>query len=178
MSDAVGALASVFDFVWARFTDRLEGLDDEEYLWEPVPGCWSLRPDADGRWRIDGGESASAPAPPPFTTIAWRIAHVGLTFIGFGDRLYSDGRITLNDVVLPASAAEVVGFLETCHRGWRTGTGGFAEDRWWSPIGPAFGGYARQSGVDLALHVLDEVVHHAAEVGVLRDLYPRRDRLT
>jgi hypothetical protein len=32
--------------------------------------------------------------------------------------------------------------------------------------------------VDLALHVLDEVVHHAAEVGLLRDLYVRRRQLT
>src|ERR1700712_2341093 len=23
---------------------RLSGLTDEEYLWEPVAGCWSLRP--------------------------------------------------------------------------------------------------------------------------------------
>jgi hypothetical protein len=28
--------------------------------------------------------------------------------------------------------------------------------------------------VDLALHVLDELVHHAAEVGLLRDLYSHR----
>jgi hypothetical protein len=32
--------------------------------------------------------------------------------------------------------------------------------------------------VDLVLHVLDEVVHHGAEVGLLRDLYLRRDRLS
>ncbi len=25
---------------------RLEGLGDGEYLWEPVPGCWNLRPRA------------------------------------------------------------------------------------------------------------------------------------
>jgi hypothetical protein len=31
--------------------------------------------------------------------------------------------------------------------------------------------------VDLVLHVLDEVIHHGAEVGLLRDLYLRRDQL-
>jgi hypothetical protein len=35
----------------------------------------------------------------------------------------------------------------------------------------------RGQHVDLALHVFDEIVHHGAEVGVLRDLYLRRDQL-
>jgi hypothetical protein len=30
---------------------------------------------------------------------------------------------------------------------------------------------------DLALHILDELTHHAAEIGVLRDLYRQRDSL-
>jgi hypothetical protein len=33
------------------------------------------------------------------------------------------------------------------------------------------GPYAESNTVDLALHVLDEVVHHGAEIGLLRDLY-------
>ena len=39
------------------------------------------------------------------------------------------------------------------------------------------GPYAESSTVDLALHVLDEVVHHGAEVGLLRDLYAHRGSL-
>ena len=35
--------------------------------------------------------------------------------------------------------------------------------------------YAESSTVDLALHVLDEVMHYSAEVGLLRDLYARTD---
>ena len=32
------------DFHWQhRLRPRLEGLTDDEYLWEPVPGCWSIR---------------------------------------------------------------------------------------------------------------------------------------
>ena len=43
---------------------RLSGLGDEEYLWEPVPGCWSVRRRADattprafgpGEWLLDQG---------------------------------------------------------------------------------------------------------------------------
>ena len=39
------------------------------------------------------------------------------------------------------------------------------------------GPYAESSKADLALHVLDEVIHHGAEVGLLRDLYAKRSSL-
>jgi hypothetical protein len=45
------------------------------------------------------------------------------------------------------------------------------------PIGPAFGPYATSSTADLGLHVLDEFIHHAAEVSLLRDLYRHRESL-
>jgi hypothetical protein len=45
------------------------------------------------------------------------------------------------------------------------------EAEWIQPIGEAFGPFAASDTADLALHVLDELVHHAAEVGVLRDLW-------
>src|SRR5260221_14090429 len=32
------------DWHWQnQLRPRLEGLTDQEYFWEPVPGCWSLR---------------------------------------------------------------------------------------------------------------------------------------
>ena len=50
---------------------------------------------------------------------------------------------------------------------------GLSAEAWEEPLGPAWGPYATSTTLDLALHVLDEVVHHAAEVGLLRDLYVR-----
>jgi hypothetical protein len=41
----------------------------------------------------------------------------------------------------------------------------------------AWAGAANHRTIDLALHVLDEVIHHGAEVGLLRDLYFRRSSL-
>jgi hypothetical protein len=32
--------------------------------------------------------------------------------------------------------------------------------------------------VELALHVLDEVIHHGAEIGLLRDLYSHRSSIS
>ena len=41
-------LAGLSDYAWQRLLDRFEGLTDEEYLWEPVPGCWTVRPGPEG----------------------------------------------------------------------------------------------------------------------------------
>src|SRR5580692_10716283 len=64
------------DFVWSRISDRVAGLSEREYLWEPVEGCWSVRPGADGRWKVDRPAEEPSP-PPPVATIAWRLWHIG-----------------------------------------------------------------------------------------------------
>ncbi|WAZ19280.1 DinB family protein [Streptomyces cinnabarinus] len=42
-TDRLGVLIDQFDRAREMAQVRLTGLGDEEYLWEPVPGCWSLR---------------------------------------------------------------------------------------------------------------------------------------
>jgi hypothetical protein len=38
-------LADQLDWHWQNhFRPRLDGLSDDEYLWEPVRGCWNIRP--------------------------------------------------------------------------------------------------------------------------------------
>lgn len=171
-----GSLITAFDYVWGRLTGRLAGLTDDEYLWEPVPGCWSLRPDASGRWKLDGGGGGGpAPDPAPVTTIAWRLGHLGgLALGGFASQRFGDGTLTRDAIEYPSGAAGVPGFLEQNYRAWRDGMASLDDPAWDLPLGPAWGPYAESSTADLALHVLDEVVHHGAEVGVLRDLYSGR----
>jgi len=53
-----------FDVVWDRLVTRIRGLHDDEYFWEPVPGCWSLRQTTDGRWLLDGMAEAGQPPIP------------------------------------------------------------------------------------------------------------------
>ena len=43
----------------------------------------------------------------------------------------------------------------------------------WELLGPAWGPFAESTWIDLFVHAVDEVVHHGAEIGLLRDLYPR-----
>ncbi|MBA2946533.1 DinB family protein [Streptomyces himalayensis] len=42
-TDRLGLLLDQFDKARETAQVRLTGLSDEEYLWEPVPGCWSVR---------------------------------------------------------------------------------------------------------------------------------------
>jgi hypothetical protein len=67
-------LVGLSDFAWQRLIDRLDGLTDEGYLWEPVPQCWTIRPVQGGAWTWDF--TWPEPEPRPVTTIAWRLAHI------------------------------------------------------------------------------------------------------
>jgi hypothetical protein len=170
------SLIAGFDHVWHRLGRRLAGLTDDEYLWEPVPKCWTLRPGTDGRWQLDGGGGGGpAPDPVPVTTIAWRIGHLaGMAVGGFADRLVATGSSTSAGVDFPKTAAGVDAFLATNYARWRAGLIGVSEPDWGRPLGRKWGPYADTSTCDLVLHVFDEVVHHGAEIGVLRDLYAQR----
>lgn len=63
-TDRLGVLLDQFDKARETAQVRLTGLSDEEYLWEPVPGCWSVRRRAEavtprafgpGEWVLDQG---------------------------------------------------------------------------------------------------------------------------
>jgi len=82
-------LLATFDDVRSRTLARLEGLTDAEYLWEPVASCMTLRAAADGVFRADPRPPHDA-HPAPFTTIAWRIWHIGADCLrGYG-RFFDD----------------------------------------------------------------------------------------
>jgi hypothetical protein len=183
MVDIATSLTRAFDSAIDRLTIRLGGMSDEEYLWEPVTDCWSLRPGADGRWTIDGGPLGNLDNPPPqrapVTTIAWRIGHLGFGLGGFASTRFGDGRLLTQPAEFPDHATNVGPFLNRHYQMWRAGIVRLDDRGWDSPLPASWGGrWAEMSTFDLALHVLDEVVHHGAEVGVLRDLYRQRSSLS
>ena len=64
--------------------------------------------------------------------------------------------------------------IADAERAWacfRAGAASVSIDEWWQVLGPHWGPYAEHSLVDLVLHALHEVAHHAAEIALLRDLY-------
>jgi hypothetical protein len=175
-------LAEQLDFyVGAHLRPRLAGLSDEEYLWEPVPDCWSVRPTRRGTWRIDWAHET--PSPSPVTTIAWRLVHIAVYNLGarvstfFGDGSVPD-EVPMGDRLhlppIPGSAADAVRLLDSMARRWRDGVAAMDDDALLAPLGPKAGHYADSSMAQLALHVNRETFHHGGEIGVLRDLYLRR----
>ncbi|MFB9629202.1 DinB family protein [Nonomuraea helvata] len=171
MATLLDNLVDLSDFAWQRLRNRLEGLTDEEYLWEPVPECWTIRPCADGSYEADGARLP--PDPPPFTTVAWRVTHLidvlqaERTATWFGHRPSpQDG-----PPGVPGAAADALRALEHAYAVWRGRLAGLSGDDLARPMGPIAGPYAEADGTAFALHILDELIHHGAEIGVVRDLY-------
>lgn len=167
--DVKSELFGQLEFHWqVHLRPRLDGLTDEEYFWEPAPGCWSVRI-VDGRWRPDGG---LPPDPPPLTTIAWRLCHIG-DVLGarasyhFGDRSWRSDTLDW-----PGTAADAIAFLERCWAAWKAGVEALSpEDLERKSEGPPGTLDARFPLASVILHVNREVMHHGAEVACLRDVW-------
>jgi hypothetical protein len=111
------------------------------------------------------------PNPGPPTTIAWRLAHV---IIGFGERSanhFGTPPMSYHSVDWPPTTAGALTLLEECYERWVAGVRSLGEDGLGRAVGPAEGPFAEFPYAALVLHIHREVIHHLAEVAVLRDLY-------
>jgi len=71
------------------FGRALDGLTGDEYVWEPVSGCWSVRRADVSVAPLEAGSGAYTidfafrqPDPALVTTIAWRLAHIVVGIFG------------------------------------------------------------------------------------------------
>jgi hypothetical protein len=165
-------------YMEAHLLPRLEGLTDEEFFWEPVEDCWSVRRHGD-EWAMDTDDSEVDAA--PLTTIAWRLCHLAVENIGtrvnafFGDTQIQG--VTMHDEryapSVPGTAEESIALLVSSYQRWREGLAGVDDEAMMQPLGPIGGPFADDSMAALALHVSRETMHPGGEIGVLRDLYLR-----
>lgn len=160
-------LAEQLEYHWAnQLRPRLEGLTDAEYFWQPVPDCWTVHP--------DGGVDFSypPPEPAPFTTIAWRLAHVIIGVLAMRSHSHFDGPAAdYQSWPYATDAATALAQLDTEYQRWITGVHTLSEDDLNRPCGPAEGPYADYPMGTLVLHINREVIHHGAEISLLRDLF-------
>jgi hypothetical protein len=166
-------LREQLDWYWPFVRRKLEGLTDDEYLWEPVDGCWSVRPVAGGGVAPDWHDEPAEP--PPFTTIAWRLCHIGWAVFGrrASDHFGGGGR-TDADVEWPATADAAIAFVDDAYTQWTAGVAALGDEGMAAPCGPTEGDWAEHPMAELVLHINREAFHHAAEVLLLRDLYRGR----
>lgn len=166
-------IVQLSDYVWQRTSNRLQGLSDEEYLWEPVPGGWSVRPAADGTYRADGGVGID---PPPVTNIAWRLWHLVACYGSGRNREWlglspQGGRAFEQADPVPATAEGALATLSAAHEEWAAVLASLPEAAWAEPLGPIAGPWAEADKAGFILHMVDEFIHHGAELALLRDLW-------
>jgi DinB superfamily len=160
---------------------RLEGITDEEYFWEPVGGCWSVRPagtgvpgaPGSGEFRIDFVHPE--PKPPPFTTVAWRLGHLITVFGERNANHFGGPPIFPQTHRYAGTAREALDQLDAGYELWRTSVAALGEEGLVRPCGPAEGPFADFPLAALILHINREIIHHGAEVLVVRDLYAHRE---
>ena len=183
--DWTAQLADQLDRHWDnQLRPRFEGLTDDEYRWEPVPGCWSLRPRAEAVTAMAAGSgdlvldfAVPTPDPAPVTTIAWRLGHLIVGVFGARNASHFGGPpIDYQGYDFPASAAAALDELDAGRDRWTAGVRALGPDELNRPCGPDEGPYAELPLAALVLHINREVIHHGAEVALLRDLYAHRDR--
>lgn len=162
---------------------RLEGLSDGEYFWEPVQGCWNVRPRGTGTAPVQAGSGAYTcdwafpePVPAPVTTIAWRLAHILSGVLGQRNAAHFGGPpADYESFDYPGSASSALALLDEYYERWISHVSVLSDEDLARPVGPAEGGWAEAPMATLVLHINRELIHHLAEIALLRDLYARRD---
>ena len=176
-------LADQLDWHWnAQLRPRIEGLTDEEYLWEPVEGCWSIRPRGEARAGLAAGRGDVVleadypdPDPAPVTTIAWRLAHLIVGVFGVRAAAHFGGPpVDLLTFDYAPTADVALRQLDEAYAAWMAGVRRLRGAELARPSGRAEGAFGRFPMAALVLHIHREAIHHGAEIALLRDLFARR----
>ena len=174
MSIRVQDLSEQLTWHWkAQLRPRFAGMSDAEFLWEPVPGAWSVRQvesagfAPDWRWPV--------PQPAPVTTIGWRLCHIWMVFAQRADFHFGKRELTLDRLRWPGTAETALDAIDQAFVAWHAGVEALSEEeaerRSEGPPGTLDSQFPLWAVV---LHVNREVIHHGAEVALLRDLYEAR----
>jgi hypothetical protein len=166
-----------WDYMRGVLLERLEGLTDEEFVWEPVKQMLSVRL-VDGRPKPDafGMEPSGAVAPP--RTLAWSIGHLGVGCWERADYLVGEHKLQPGELTWPMTAAEGVTLMVDGLSRWRNGL-----DQMTDADLDTVGRSAFPWGLDPQLPLIEvvwwvnkELVYHAGEIWLLRDLYAARGK--
>jgi DinB superfamily len=168
-------LLAQWDVSLEMLHERLEGLTDDECVWEPAPGAATVVRTDDGRWR-----PSDAPEVGGVRTIAWLFGHLGEAGTERADYLVGSHSLVPGSIEWPApTVAEGLRFLDAGLGAWRSALDEMS-DRDLDTVGRS----QYPGGRDRNLPLLDivwwmnrELIHHAAEMSYVRDLYGQAQRI-
>ncbi|MGV9677553.1 DinB family protein [Nocardia sp. NPDC003482] len=172
-------LSDQLDYHWhSQLRPRLDGLTDDEYLWEPVPDSWTVRPrttdDQPGTGPFTVDFTYPPPDPEPVTTIAWRLAHIVVGVFGMRAASHFGGPpVSYESFPYAGTATAALDQLDQSYKLWSTAVRALTPEALAAPCGPAEGRLADYPLAALILHINREAIHHGAEIALLRDLYLR-----
>lgn len=176
-------LLDQLDWHWGRqLRPSLDGLTDDEYLWAPTPGAWSVHPKGHGFTPMQGGSGDFTvdfdpePFPTPMTTIAWRLSHLIVGVFGARVHAHFDGpEVDYLGFDYAGTASGALAQLDEGYAAWVAGVRAWGEDGLTAECGPTEGHWSTRSRAELVAHINREVIHHGAEIALLRDLWAHRD---
>jgi DinB superfamily len=163
-----------WDYMVEVLTERLTGLTDEEFLWQPAPNVWTVRAGPDGLPIPDvkGWAPTGAAGTPP-RTLAWSIDHLGAGGFERADYLVGSHSLKHEDLSWPMTADEGVAFMLAGLAAWRTGLDQMTDEDL-----DTVGRSAFPRGLDPTLPLIEivwwmnkELIFHSAEIWFARDLY-------
>jgi DinB superfamily len=158
---------------WVNARRALEDLDEDAYLWEPTPLCWSVRrrePNVQG-WGAGEFVCEDAwppPEPLPVPTIAWRVIHLAAWTEVYLHWTFGDRRPRIDDFEVPGNAPAGLRWLYDAQDRFSSAVDAL-DDVSVFELRPAHWGESVPI-VRLVTLMLTQHVHHIAEIGVLRDL--------
>lgn len=174
-------LSEQADWHWRnQLRARLDGLTDDECFWEPAPG-WNVRRRGTPGAAIQAGGGdfvidfeAPEPVPAPVTTIAWRLGHVIVGVLAARTHSHFGGApADYFTWEYAGTADEALHQLDAAYAEWIAGVRSLDYAALARPCGPAEP-YPDFPLATLILHIHRELIHHGAEIALLRDLYAHR----
>ncbi len=150
---------------WFMLWAGLEGLSDQQYLWEPAPGSWTVRVHPDARWKRDllGGT-------PVVPTIAWRMCTLAGTQVLRYDWTFGQHRLQWHDIDLPGSAAGALAFLERASVAWIQSVAALSDADLEKPLCDWPGGPQGRPFAETLWWTNRELIAAGAEILLLREL--------
>ncbi len=175
MATAAGVLRDQWMASSEALLRIVSALTDVEFFWQPCPGCWTVHADASrpGAWIIDYPDIP--PDPPPLTTIAWRLLHITHGNWIYWEHAFGPRRRNFSDLEIMGSAQRAVADLAASQQPVADALAGM-DDRMLDELHPTPLGEPRPAR-ELFTILLNEQVHHGAEISLLRELFRLRSGL-